>query len=84
MSGVLLCALGGYWVATGVADSRRTGNGLAVGIAAALLDLVTAAALGAQFQLLLVVSNLGRIAGGTLGGWLASRSRLPRGAVAAE
>jgi hypothetical protein len=74
LSGLLFCLAGGYWVA------RRTqphslGNGVAMGLAGALVDVLAAAAVGASLQSVLVLSNLGRIIGGTLGGLLASRRR---------
>ena len=74
ISGFVLCGAGGYWVARRAAPFYL-GNGLAVGLAGAFLDLVSAAAVGASFHVLLIVSNVGRIAGGYLGGLLASRSR---------
>jgi hypothetical protein len=85
LSGFLLCTAGGYWVA-------RSGrpyyleNGIAMGLAGAFVDAASAVALGASFHILLVISNLGRVAGGFLGGLLASRSASSGGApgVAAE
>ena len=74
ISGFVLCLTGGYWVAK-AASTSRIQNGLAMGMAAAALDLAIAAASGASFWLLLVISNVGRIVAGTLGGWLASGSR---------
>ena len=74
ISGFVLCLMGGYWVAR-AAPTSRIQNGLAMGVAAAALDIAIASAIGATFQLLLVISNGGRIVGGTLGGWLASRSK---------
>ena len=74
ISGFVLCLVGGYWVA-GAAPTSRIQNGLAMGVAAAALDIAIASAIGATFELLLVISNGGRIVGGTLGGWLASGSK---------
>ena len=73
ISGFLLCLLGGYWVARGAAPSYIQ-NGVGVGLAGAALDIGTAIALGAQFAPLLVFSNVGRVVGGTIGGWLAAGS----------
>jgi hypothetical protein len=71
-SGFLLCLIGGYWVA------RKSGspiqNGLSMGIAGALLDLAVAVAIGATFAPLLLISNAGRVIGGTVGGYIASKS----------
>jgi hypothetical protein len=74
ISGFLLCIGGGYWVAKGAAPYYLT-NGVAMGLAGALVDIVSAIALGASFQILLVVSNVGRIVAGFVGGALASRSK---------
>jgi hypothetical protein len=72
LSGFTLCLAAGYWVARGAGpDAVR--NGVALGMAAAALDLATAFALGAGPELLLLVSNAGRVAGGALGGGLALR-----------
>ena len=73
ISGLLLCIAGGYWVARG-AGPYYVGNGVAMGLAGALLDLMSAVALGASFHILLVVSNVGRVIGGYTGGFLASRA----------
>jgi hypothetical protein len=72
ISGFVLCLAGGYWVARS-ARSARIANGAAMGIAGAILDLVMAGLLGAGFSILLLGSNAGRIVGGSVGGWLASR-----------
>lgn len=74
ISGFVLCLAGGYWVERGAATSRIQ-NGFAAGAAGAVLDLAIAAMAGAPFQLLLVLSNVGRIVGGSIGGLLASRFR---------
>ena len=73
VSGFVLCVAGGYWVAKG-AGPYYLGNGVAVGLAAALVDVASAVALGASFHVLLLVSNVGRVLGGLLGGLLAARS----------
>ena len=72
LSGFLLCLLGGYWVARNSGNPIR--NGLCMGVAAALLDLAVALAIGATFAPLLFLSNAGRVIGGTVGGYIASRS----------
>jgi hypothetical protein len=74
ISGFVLCILGGIWVAKG-AESHFILNGVSMGIAGAALDFMTAAAMGGQFQVLLLVSNAGRVVGGMIGGWLALRFR---------
>ena len=77
ISGFLLCLLGG-WVARGAAPSYVQ-NGVGVGFAGAALDIGTAIALGAQFAPLLVFSNVSRVVGGTIGGWLAAGSQRHNG-----
>ena len=72
LSGFLLCLLGGYWVARNSGNPIR--NGLCMGVAAVLLDLAVALAIGATFAPLLFLSNAGRVIGGTVGGYIASRS----------
>jgi hypothetical protein len=72
ISGFVLCMAGGYWVARS-AKPFYLGNGVALGLAGALLDLVIAAALGASLQWLLLLSNAGRVLGGFLGGLVAAR-----------
>jgi hypothetical protein len=74
ISGFVLCVAGGYWAARG-AGPHYLGNGVAMGLAAALVDVASAVALGASVHVLLVVSNIGRVLGGLLGGLLAARSR---------
>jgi hypothetical protein len=80
ISGFLLCGAGGYWVARG-ASRGPIANGVGVGIAGAVLDLATGFTLGGTLNLLAAVSNFGRIVGGALGGWLASRVAGSRGEI---
>lgn len=70
--GFVLCCLGGYWVARGAA-THKLQNGIATGVVAAILGLIIAAVLGGPFGPRLLVSTLGRVVGGTIGGWLAAR-----------
>lgn len=70
--GFIACALGGWWVSRRAAiDAER--NGLALGVAVAAIDLALLAVSGAPFGLLMLVSAIGRIAGGYCGGWWAGR-----------
>jgi hypothetical protein len=72
IGGFLACALGGWWVARGTfADSER--NGLILGVAVAVFDLVLLVVSGAPFGVLMALSAVGRIAGGYAGGWWAGR-----------
>lgn len=73
ISGFVLCTLGGWWVAKAVPRTDKVLNGFATGLTAAILDVAIAAALGSILSLLLLLSNAGRIVGGGIGGWLASR-----------
>jgi hypothetical protein len=80
ISGFVLCICGGYWVARR-APAQPLANGFAMGVAAAVLDLASAAALGASLEPLLLLSNVGRIVGGTIGGGLAAWRGGPRDAL---
>jgi hypothetical protein len=72
ISGFALCLVGGWWVGRS-ATPFEVRNGLAVGLAGAVLDLAIASTMANPFQWLFLLSNLGRILGGTLGGALAAR-----------
>ena len=71
IGGFLVCALAGWWVARLGPDAER--NGVALGVIVAILDLTLLAVSGALFGALMVLSAIGRIAGGYAGGWLAGR-----------
>jgi hypothetical protein len=72
-AGFVCCLLGGWWVARRAsADHER--NGLVLGIAVAAIDLGLLIASGAPFDMLMVTSGAGRLAGGWCGGVLARRS----------
>lgn len=73
LSGAVLCLGGGYWAAKDLPSTYLL-NGALLGVVAASLDIGILVASGTPFQPVFVVSNLGRIAAGLLGGWLASRS----------
>lgn len=73
ITGFVFCCLGGFWVAKG--SEHPIGNGFAMGCAGVVLDVLSGLGFGAHFEWLLVFSNAGRVAGGTLGGWL---TQLPR------
>jgi hypothetical protein len=76
IGGFVVCTLGGWWVSRGtVADAER--NGLTPGIAVAAFDLTLLAVSGAPFGALMVLSAIGRIAGGFVGGWSAGRRNPP-------
>ena len=73
LAGFGFCALGGAWVARGLA-SDHVANGFGLGVAAAAVDIGILVLGGAAFQPIFVVSNLGRVAAGSLGGWFAGRT----------
>jgi hypothetical protein len=76
LGGLVTCALGGWWVSRGtIADAER--NGLALGAGVAAFDLALLAVSGAPFGALMLLSAIGRIAGGYVGGWWAG-GRAPR------
>ena len=79
-AGFLCCVLGALWVLRG-ANAGHERNGLALGIAVALVDLSLLIASGAPVGVLMITSVASRIAGGYCGGLLAKR-RAPRLATA--
>jgi len=74
IGGFLATLLFAWWAARR-APKRRVMQGAIVGVGTALLDLGLAILLGGRsaIQLLVVISNCGRILAGVLGGWLAAR-----------
>lgn len=72
VAGFLSCSIGGWWVARG-REGKHVRNGVALGAAVAVLDLVLLVASGAPFGALVLSSVLSRIAGGYCGGVLALR-----------
>jgi hypothetical protein len=72
VAGFTVCALGAWWVSRGT-STDATRNGLTLGIAVAAFDLTLLAVSGAPLGTLMVVSALGRIVGGYVGGWWAGR-----------
>jgi hypothetical protein len=74
IAGFVLCVIGGWWVARGLATAHVI-NGLALGVVAAAIDVAILLASGTEFQPVFAVSNIGRIIAGVLGGLLAARSQ---------
>ncbi len=74
IAGFVLCVIGGWWVARGLATAHVI-NGLALGIVAAAIDVAILLASGTEFQPVFAVSNIGRVVAGTSGGLLAARSK---------
>ena len=74
IGGFLACGLAGWWVARGdLVNAER--NGLRLGVAVAVFDLALLTVSDAPFGALMVLSVIGRIAGGYAGGWWAGRKR---------
>lgn len=71
-AGFVLCVVGGWFVSRRLSE-RHILNGLVLGAAVAAIDIALLLVSGAAFQLIFVVSNIGRLVAGTIGGWLASR-----------
>jgi hypothetical protein len=71
IGGFLLCTLAGWWVARRASDPER--NGLRLGVTVAVLDLVLLVVSGAPLGALMILSVIGRVAGGYAGGWWARR-----------
>ena len=76
IGGFVVTGLRGFWAGRR-AGSKPLQHGVAVGIGTALLDIVIATGLTGELPLsgLLVVSNVGRIIAGSVGGLLAGRSQ---------
>jgi hypothetical protein len=68
IGGAAYCFIGGYWAARSAGASRIL-YGVLVGVVAALIDVALLVGSGADFQILFVASNLGRMMAGALGGW---------------
>jgi hypothetical protein len=76
MGGFVACALAGWWVSRRTfADAER--NGLTLGVAVAVFDVALLAGSGAPFGALMILSAIGRVAGGYAGGWWAGRRKPP-------
>ena len=74
IGGFMACGLAGWWVARGdLVNTER--NGLSLGVAVAVFDLALLTVSGAPFGALMVLSVVGRIGGGYVGGWWAGRRR---------
>ena len=72
VAGFVLCVAGGWFVASRVPKHRLL-NGFAVGAVAAAIDIAILVASGTDFLGIYVISNIGRIAAGSIGGLLAGR-----------
>jgi hypothetical protein len=75
IAGFVLC-FGGGWFVSRTLTSGHVPRGLLLGALVAAIDVAILVASGSPFRWLFVVSNLGRLIAGALGGLVASR-RLP-------
>jgi hypothetical protein len=76
LGGALMCFVMAVWVARPL-ESRRILHGAVLGALAALIDVSLLLVSGAAFQWVFVMSNVGRIVAGTLGGVVANRRPIP-------
>ncbi len=72
VAGFILCLVGGWFVARG-ATSDHVVHGLLLGVVVAAIDVGLLLAGGAEFQMVFVISNVGRVVAGGVGGWWAGR-----------
>ena len=72
LAGFLFCIAGGWFVAR-TALTDRVMHGLALGATVALIDVALLVAGGSGFEMVFLLSNLGRVLAGAIGGWLATR-----------
>jgi predicted permease len=73
--GFILCIFAGAWVARVSEDAIK--NGLVVGAMCAALNALIIAAMSREFPPVLLIGSLGRVLGGSIGGWLVQRRRTP-------
>lgn len=72
VAGFILCLFGGWFVARGAASDHVV-HGLFLGAVVAAIDIGLLIAGGSGFEMVFVVSNVGRMVAGAIGGWLAGR-----------
>ena len=72
LAGFTLC-VGGGWLAARALAADHIRRGMLLGAMVAAIDVAILVASGSAFQPIFVVSNLGRVIAGSLGGWIASR-----------
>jgi hypothetical protein len=80
-SGFLLCIFAGRWAVRSSDDPIK--NGLMVGVICAALNALIVATKATAFPPILLVGSLGRVLGGSVGGWLVHRRRTPNNALQA-
>ncbi|MEZ4588231.1 MAG: hypothetical protein R2909_17775 [Gemmatimonadales bacterium] len=72
IAGFLSCLAGGWLVARGL-PTHHVANGLALGLFVMVIDVTLLASTGEGFEPVFLVSNVGRVVAGGLGGQLAGR-----------
>jgi hypothetical protein len=70
VAGFFLCLGGGWFVARDLSNSHVP-SGFFLGAFAAAIDIAILVGFGTPFRPVFVLSNLGRVVGGSLGGWIA-------------
>jgi hypothetical protein len=80
IAGFVPCLLAAWWAVRKLLASQVQ-RGIAVGVAAVILDIAFLVWLGAPFRFVFVIAVIGRIAGGGLGGLLASRRAARKEAI---
>lgn len=76
LAGFVLCFLGS-WLLTRTLDSDRVPNGLALGIAVALIDIILLVVGGSGFRWVFAASNVGKVLAGYLGALMPARQTEP-------
>lgn len=81
LSGFLLCVFAARWAARASDDPVK--SGVIVGVMCAALNAVIVGATTAKFPPILLIGSLGRVLGGSVGGWFAQRTSRPNNALQA-
>jgi hypothetical protein len=74
IAGFFLC-LGGGWLVARDLSSGHVPGGLLLGAFVAAIDIAILVGSGARFHPVFLLSNLGRVVAGSLGGWIAKQLR---------
>lgn len=81
VAGFVYCVVAGWLVARS-AVTRHTLQGMTLGATVAVIDSLLLFASGSNFELIFVISNVGRLLAGAIGGRLAGRaSTLPSNSI---
>ena len=71
-AGFVLCLVAAFWL-TRRLTSGHIPQGVLLGLAAAVIDVALLLLSATPFRSIFVLSNVGRVVAGALGGWLASK-----------